>query len=256
VSEEKDEFRVQAVATGGVSRAVPIITFLIGILLGAAVVKPWDLVFPPSHASVANASAVTPGPSLPVVAATPAASPAAPAVPAECVFAGGWRVFALAQPDRLGGDVETARPEPSGSPARFADIGNPLRRWLEVDPLRDASGPEDARIPFVTIVSNRIGGIGYCAPPDGSDGPPAHARFEAWQLDQAGMPIYWPLRAVDLGPDSTIEVPVFISADPTDALDERWAPGRYAFAVKAGDTPGYSRWFGVEIRTPPGRPQD
>ena len=256
MSEEKDEFRVEAVATSGVSRAVPVLTFLIGILLGAAVVKPWDLVFPPSQASVGNASPTTGDPSTPAAVASPTASSAPASVPAECIFAGGWRVFALAQPDRLGGDVSTARPDPSGSPARFADIGNPLRRWLEVDPLRDATGPEDARIPFVTIVSNRIGGIGYCPPPDGSDGPPAKARFESWQLDEAGTPIAWPLRAVDLGPDSTIEVPVFIGANPSDALNERWAPGRYAFAVEAGDSGGYGRWFGVEIRTPPGRPQD
>src|SRR5262245_53674791 len=116
MSEPKDEFRVEAVATSGVSRAVPIITFVIGILLGAAVVKPWDLVFPPSQAAVGNASAATPGPTAAVAAATPTASPAPPAVPAECVFAGGWRVFALAQPDRLGGDVSTARPDPSESP--------------------------------------------------------------------------------------------------------------------------------------------
>ena len=256
MSEEKDEFRVEAVATSGVSRAVPIVTFLIGILLGAAVVKPWDLVFPPSQPAAGNASAPMAAPTSPEAAPTPTATPAPAAVPAECVFAGGWRVFALAQPDRFGGDVSTAPPDPSASPARFADIGNPLRRWLEVDPLHDASGPEDARIPFVTIVSNRIGGIGYCAPPDGSDGPPPAARFEAWQLDEAGVAIARPLRAVDLGPDSTIEVPVFIGADPGDALNERWAPGRYAFAVEAGDTRGYRRWFGVEIRTPPGRPQD
>ena len=60
----------------------------------------------------------------------------------------------------------------SDDPTRFADIGNPLRRWLEVDPLPVASGPADRRIPFVTIVSDQIGGIGYCPPPDGTDGPP------------------------------------------------------------------------------------
>jgi hypothetical protein len=254
MSEGKDEFRVEAVTTNGISPAVPIFTFLIGILLGAAVVKPWDLVFPPAQAPVGHASPTTAGASAPLAATSPTTSPAAPPVPAECIFAGGWRVFALAQPDRLGGDVSTARPEPSGSPARFADIGNPLRRWLEVEPLHDASGPEDARIPFVTIVSNRIGGIGYCPPPDGSDGPPAGAGFESWQLDETGTANAWPLRPVTLGPDSTIEVPVYIGAEPPEARNERWPPGRYVFAVDRGDPGAYSRWFGVEIRTPPGRP--
>lgn len=181
----------------------------------------------------------------------PTQTPTPSGPPAECAFASGWRVFALGQPNRLGGDGSTTgSAEPSDEPSAFADIDNPLRRWLEIDPLTTASGPADRRIPFVTIVSDRIGGIGYCPPPNGADGPPTGALFEAWTLDAAGTPNAMPLRPVVPDAATTIEVGVFIGADQAAGDHARWPPGRYVFAVEAPDPSGYGRWFGVEIRMP------
>lgn len=252
MDEQRDDIGLERVRSTGRNWAVPILTFVVGIFLGAAIVKPWDLVFPSSQPSVGRASTVSPPPTG---GATLVPTPSPAGVPAECVFAGGWRVFAIAQPDRFGGDVSTPA-SPGSSPARFADIGNPLRRWLEVEPLSMASGPGDTRIPFVTIVSNRIGGISYCAPPDGADGPPAGATFVSWALDPSGEPTKLALRPVDLGPASTIAITVFIGSDRGEGLNERWLPGRYVFAVEGPDAHDYNRWFGVEIRTPPGKPLD
>jgi hypothetical protein len=251
VSDDRDDIHVERVGAGGVSRTVPILTFLIGLFLGAAVVKPWVLFFPPSQAaSVATAPAtvVSPPPT-----ATPAPSASHP--PVECAFAGGWRVFALGQPDPLGGDGSTTAGQPSDAPTQFGDIGNPLRRWLEVDPLDAGAGPGDARVPFVTIVSDRIAGMGYCPPQDDADGPPADAVFHAWSLDQAGNPTALPLQPVRTGAAASIEVPVFIDEAGLTGGGLRWAPGRYVFAVEA-PAADYQRWFGVEIRTPPGRRTD
>jgi hypothetical protein len=247
MNDQRDEFTTQRVTTKDVSRAVPILTFLVGVFLGAALVKPWDLVFPPTQVTVAQRATSTQAASA---AATPGPSPSGP--PAECAFAGGWRVFAFGQPDPLGGDGSSAEVLASEPPA-FADFTNPLRRWLEVDPLERASGPDDQRIPFVTIVSDRIGGIGYCPPPGGVDAPPAGARFDAWVLDSAGMPTPLPLRSVAVAPMGAIELAVFIGTERPVGPDGKWAPGRYVFAVRPPGPGTYSRWFGVEIRTPPGR---
>ena len=250
VNEHRDEVRIEPVGSGGVSRAVPILTFVIGIFLGAAVVKPWDLVFPPSHASVAGAPSAAASPN-----ATRTPEPSGSHPPIECAFAGGWRVFALGQPDPFGGDGSTGKVLPSDAPISFGDIGNPLRRWLEVDPLAASSGPGDVRVPFVTIVSDRIGGIGFCPPQGGTDGPPAGAQFDAWSFDTAGTPTALPMRPVRLGAATSIEVPLFIGSDPSVSRNERWAAGRYVFAVES-PAAGYERWFGVEIRTPPGKLSD
>lgn len=245
MNDERDEFTVQQVGSRGVSRAVPILTFLVGIFLGAAVVKPWDLLFPSST------SVVLPPISTAAPSRAPTPEPVSSSVPAECAFAGGWRVFALGQPDRLGGDgsiqVSGASPD-----SRRTDIGNPLRRWLEVAPLEDGTGPLDPRIPFVTIVSDRIGGIGYCPPPSETDGPPAGATLDAWSMEAAGRPVPFPLRPAVLDPASEVEVAVFVGADQPPSSVAQWSTGRYIFAVETADGV-YGRWFGVEIRSPPGR---
>jgi hypothetical protein len=247
MNDPRDEIRFEQVSPRGVSRAVPIVTFLVGIFLGAAIVKPWDLLFPPAAAPIDRGTPV-------VAAASPTtirtSTPSPPEGPAECAFAGGWRIFALGQPDRLGGDGSTSGgPDPSQGP-NFSDIGNPLRRWLEVLPLSSVSGPGDALIPFVTIVSSRITGVGYCPPPGGADGPPAGIDFRAWSLDDAGTATPLPLQPVTAkGP---VEVDVHVGTRDI-AAGGRWAPGRYVFTIAS---PGgeYGRWFGLEIRTPPGPP--
>ena len=55
MNEHQDEIRIEPVGSRGVSRTVPILTFVIGIFLGAAIVKPWDLLLPPPQAAVASA---------------------------------------------------------------------------------------------------------------------------------------------------------------------------------------------------------
>jgi len=252
MDEHRDEVRFEPVSSRGVSRAVPILTFLVGIFLGAAVVKPWDLVFPPAPAAVGPAptsiarSSASPAP---VASSTPA-----PAVPAECVFAGGWRVFALGQRDALGGDGSTGGAVPPSPPANgFGDIANPLRRWLEVPPLTNATGPDDASVPFVTIVSQRITGIGYCPPPGGADEPPPGSQLKAWTIGEGGGATPVNLQRVSLAAPMALDVAVYIPTGEDATGAGRWAPGRYVFAVTSADGT-YSRWFGVEIRTPPGRP--
>jgi hypothetical protein len=232
--------RLRPVRTKPVGRTVPTVTVVVALLVGVALLKPWGPLFPAAHVP-AGSSGVETGASAPV---TPSPSPP----PTECAFAGGWRVFALGRPDRPAGATD--------EPLRPADIGNPVRRWLEVEPLTVARGPDDSRIPFVTIVSDRIGGIGYCPPPDGTDGPPPDARFEAWSLDATGIATALPLRAVTVAPASIIEVGIFVRADEPDGDRARWDPGRYVFAIASTEGEGYARWFGVEIRTPPGRTPD
>lgn len=250
MDEHRDEVRVEPVGPKGVSRAVPILTFLVGIFLGAALVKPWDLLLPPT-----TAAPVAPGPSVAAANPTPipSSAPTASPGPVECAFAGGWRVFALGQQDRLGGDGSTTGgSEPSAGPD-FKDIGNPLRRWLEIVPLPSVSGPVDERIPLVTIVSSRITGVGYCPPPGGADGPPADAGLKAWRLDGPGAATEIQLQPVAGGGTIPTEIKVYIGSD--DAAGGRWPPGRYVFAV-ASSTTDYGRWFGLEIRTPPGPPSN
>lgn len=253
MDDQRNEFHVEPVRTRGTGRALPVAAFVVGVFLGAALFKPWDLVFPARTASAERPESSSTAANGPTASSSPLGSPSS-GPPAECAFAGGWRVFAVGQRDSLGGDGSTAgEAGATAAPSGRTDIGNPLRRWLEVDPLTAASGPDDPRIPFVMIVSDQISGIGYCPPPNGADEPPPGASFEAWSLDEARTPTPTPLRLVVLDAASTIEVDVFIGADQVIGGRARWPPGRFVFAVAAPDPGSYRRWLGVEIRTPPGK---
>lgn len=252
MEDPRREFQVRPVRTRSAGRFLPVATFVVGLFLGAALIKPWDLIFPPSpQVEVARGAAVASDKPQAVVTPSPT-----PAVPNECAFAGGWRVFALGQRDPLGGDGSSGVPDPTFSASATFDIGNPLRRWVEIVPLTTASGPDDALIPFVTIVSDRIAGIGYCPPPDGSDGPPAASTLSAWLRDDGGARLAAVLDLTLLDATPHIEVRVYAVTGglggPT-ANDRAWPAGRYVFAVSGPDGDAYRRWFGVDLRLPQGR---
>ncbi len=242
MNDPQKEFKVRSVGDRPPSRFLPIATFVVGIFLGVALIKPWDLFLAP----VGRPDSVGSGP-VAVATSTPTPSPTAE-VPSECAFAAAWRVFAVGLPDPLGGDGTAGSPSATLRPAPTMDIGNPLRRWLEIVPSTAADGPDDPSIPFVTIFSERISGIGYCPPPDDVDGPPAGAILDAWRRSDDGRespagPVA--LRAAVFDPTVTIEVPVYVPSDRSATADDTWAAGRYVFAVVGS---GYQRWFGVEIR--------
>jgi hypothetical protein len=258
VTDPSEKIPVTSVGGKPVGRMLPILTFLVGILLGAAVVKPWDLIFPTGPNSGAAASTIAAGGSTPTPGPTPTPDPTSTSAPDECAFAGGWRVFAVGQRDAFGGDGSTDRSAPPGQPTQPTDIGNPLRRWLEIVPLTTTGGPEDPAMPFVTIVSDRIAGLSYCPPPSGDD-LPVDTTFTAWRLADdptdpaAATASQLSLRPATLGPSNSIRIPVYVEDDVASADEVAWVPGRYVFRVGAGDDPSDQRWFGVEIRTPSGR---
>ncbi len=258
MTDPSDKIRVTPVGGEPIGRVLPILTFFVGILLGAAVVKPWDLIFPTSPNSEAAASTIATGGSTPTPGLTPTPGPTPTPDPDECSFAGGWRVFAVGQRDAFGGDGSTDRSAAPGQPTRPSDIGNPLRRWLEIVPLTTTTGPDDPAMPFVTIVSDRIAGLSYCPPPSGDD-LPVDATFSAWRLaddptDPAAVTArQLTLRPATLGPSNSIRIPVYVEDDVASGGGDAWLPGRYVFRVGSGDDPSDQRWFGVEIRTPSGR---
>jgi hypothetical protein len=253
MEDPRREFQVRPVRTRSDGRLLPVATFLVGLLLGAALIKPWDLVFPPS-APAAEAPGAVVASTSPKAEITPSPTPG---VASECAFAGGWRVFALGQRDALGGDGSSVISGRTAGPSATFDIANPLRRWLEIVPAATASGPDDPSIPFVAIFSGRIAGIGYCPPSDGSDDPPGLSTLSAWLRDDGsgGPATELSLTPLDAAPRIEVEVYAAPSAASSDAPATdagTWPAGRYVVAI-AG-TGVYRRWFGVEIRLPPGRP--
>jgi hypothetical protein len=231
---------------------------LVGIAL--AIIKPWDV----GGRTGADVSSET---APPLVSSTGWPSPSARQTPWvslvarswQCYYASDWRVFALGAPTDLLDGVEAATsPSPtvaeglSGAPSQ-RDLLNPVRTWIQTEPLADAVDPMDPRIPFVRIVHDAIPALGYCAPTSEPDRPPRGAQTSAWSLAEDGSAVTVGLRAI-AGPaapgDSTEGL--FVPDVPGSASVTEWIAGRYVFAVRDQTPSGYSRWFGVEIINPPG----
>ena len=67
MDEHRDEIRIEPVGSRGVSRTVPILTFVIGIFLGAAIVEAVGSPSTPPQAAVASAPTAPPRPRQPDV---------------------------------------------------------------------------------------------------------------------------------------------------------------------------------------------
>ena len=260
MDEHRDEFRVEPVRSKAVSRAVPILTFLVGIFLGAAMVKPWDLVFPRprrrgrhrSDAAADRARAPTPSPESVADASRPpsARSPAA---------GGSSR---SASPTLLGGDGSTGGRGPATSP-----VG--ARRHRQPAPALARGGSAETRVraratprvPFVTIVSDRIAGDRLL--PAAGWQRRAAGRCPVRRLvgsTAAGTPAD-PARSTGatLAPTAHDPGPACTSARirPGGARSTLAAPDAIVVRGRgAGPRVDYARWFGVgDPVARPGKPR-
>ena len=226
---------------------MPIATFLVGIFLGAALVKPWDLFFPAPTPAIAQRPTVS-------ASAGPSPSPSPTPPPAECAFAGGWRVFALGAPDLLGGDGSTGAAGSSASTRRpdghrqsaptLAGGGSArdrVRAGRPAHPVRHDRLRPDRRDRLLPAAGRQRRPAGRC---------PVR-RLAARRRRHAGGPAHstappWARRPRSGSPCTSGRI-------RRRARSEHWPAGRYIFAVEGSDLASYARWFGVEIRSPPGK---
>jgi hypothetical protein len=180
---------------------------------------------------------------------SPGAAVATPLGPAAGGAAGAPTTPVATPVDPLAGLVVTCG-SPSGWRAATlqAWAGRPaqIRSWIAIEPV-EASGPLDPRIPFAPVATDRVTAIGYCAPLDELQRPPATAGAELWALRDGGA-LRLSLVLVEPASPNALgglwlpgpEVPR--GSGPAGA----WPPGRYAIRVASpgGD---YARWMGVEI---------
>ena len=204
-------------------------TSLVTVLVAIAILKPWG----PGSAPVPPRPART----ALLIAAAPTTRPtedsaeglAAPI----CLGAGGWRVASL----------ETWRKQH-------------VRVWRAVEPIGDAAGPLDPRIPTVPVVALEIEALGWCAPAYGADQPIGPAAVTAWfVLDDIAAEVQ--LRQVLPGRGTTPMAALYrmrgicppgpvCSTTPVDPLTEPWTTGRVVFRYLALE--GHRVfWFAADI---------
>lgn len=200
---------------GSADRGPGLVVVAVAIFLAIALIKPWPGGGDPRP--VAH-------PGTPPPTEQPSVDPLA-AIRIDCDQPPGWRIF-----------------------SRELWAGGILRSWLSMEPLTSASGPLDPAIPAIPI-SPSIVALGYCAPWEGPDRPPAGVAVHVWGIfdeRRGDPPVAAPLdlrsfSATLVPPLGALYLPPMRDSVVSFAL---WASGVYVFALEA---PGYERWWAVRI---------
>lgn len=220
---------------GGPDPAPGRLIAVIAVALVVALLKPW-----PTGESAPRTSGLSPRP-----AASPTATPRPTSDPRadlrlHCHEPSGWRVYAHESWHR-----------------------GFIRTWRQIQPATEATGPLDAALPVVRV-PDRVTALGYCAPWQGSDRPPADARLTVWLVleDDDADDAVAALELVHVAPaDETTLGGLFTPAsvglwfgepDPEHVggrMEAPWPVNRYAFALQSAT---WERWWVVRVGGPPG----
>jgi len=205
------------VRTARPSPAIPGLVVIVAGFLALAIVKPWGGTAAPAPRPSASAAVVAAA-SEPAGGGepTPVVDREA-AVAEECHAPSGWRIVTS----------ETWQ-------------DREVRIWWAVTPVASRSAFDPA-IPYLSIVSDAIHQLGYCAPLFAPERPGANEAVGVWRID----PVAETAEAINptrVSPafDSAL---VSIWAPPGSAAvgEASWPTGRYVFGVGG-------RWFGVDLR--------
>jgi len=231
---------------GPPGRATWTLVKAVAILVLVAVVKPWTFDSSGPAPSIGERpfptvrpGEATPGPTRDVSAFGLAAP--------FCLGAGSWRVLS----------DETWRT-------------HQVRVWRAIEPLADASGPDDPRIPMVPAIAYQIRALGFCAPVAGPTMPLGPFTIQAFRVEAGGARLV-PLRRLAPVEDESLfgelfapppaclgDCPGSVERSPFGALvaspagspappgPSSWTTGRYVF-VYSNQMTG-RLWFGVDVQ--------
>lgn len=199
------------------------------ILLVMVVAKPW----PSSRDASGSGGGAAPTvhrSAEPAVAASPSAidDPDTLRVAAFCLDTRTWLVASVER------SVERS-------------IDQQIRVWRAMEPATSASGPGDPTIPDVSIVSEGLIELGWCAPIVGDEQPSPPVDMATWLLTPAGirpMTLDSSRAVTDATPFGAMYRP------PGQASSSRaasWPDGTYVFRYREAD--GRVRWFAIDVET-------
>jgi hypothetical protein len=197
------------------------------IILVVVIAKPWQ---GSVAVGVGGASAPPAAGSTPSLAALPSASddPAALRVAAFCLSTRAWLVATVERTVGHAGDQR-------------------IRVWRVIEPAAGASGPDDPRIPEISIVSEGLTELGWCAPIAGADGPSPPVDMTTWVRSPAGAT---PVTLDSSRPQSDRTPYGAMYRPPGKGPSSKaasWPDAVYVFRYHEAD--GRERWFAIDIET-------
>ncbi len=201
------------------------------LLLLGVVAKPWQ--------SAADTS-LTGGPTAPPRPASeppPAASPSAGAGAGDqaalevAAFCLNTRTWLVASVERTVGHAGDQR----------------IHVWRVLEPATSADGPDDLAIPDVSIVSEGLTELGWCAPIVGDEAPSPPVEMTTWRRAPGGatrVNLVSSRPATDRTPYGAMYRPPGKGPSSKAAA---WPDGTYVFRYHEAD--GRDRWFAIDVET-------
>lgn len=231
-----DVFRAVATVSDR-PRSWPIL--LVVVALAITIVKPWGWGQPPASAATRGTSRASPAevsPSRPSPARTSlATTPPFGADPAVAVFCLDPTVWQIATSERWRSKKDGAWRDQT------------VRVWRATEPLPEASGPDDPRIPVTPVLAEGVTALGWCVPVVGEERPAGVATVAMWRVTPAG-PIPTSLDRVRPADGPSAFGSMY---GPPDTRPGRaggplsWPSGRFVFRYRLGA--GHDRWFAVDV---------
>ena len=196
------------------------------ITLVIVVAKPWQS---PGDASGAGSPTAVTRPSAdPAAVGTPSNTddPATAAVAAFCLNTRSWLIASVERTVGHSGDQR-------------------IRVWRVLEPATSASGPDDPSIPDVSIVSEGLTELGWCAPIVGDEKPSPPVDMAVWLRSPTGArPI-----TLDSSRPVTDRTPYGAMYRPPgrgpSSKAASWPNGSYVFRYR--EAGGRERWFAIEV---------
>jgi len=198
------------------------------IALVAVVAKPWAPAQPDGTGSGSGPSRggllSTSNPVVPSPSASDDA--ASQAVAAFCLRPGSWLVASV---------------------ERWRD--QRIRVWRALVPATSARGPDDASIPVISVVSEGVTELGWCAPVSGADRPASPVEIEVWLRGASGAS---PIALDSSRPASDGSAFGELYRPPGRgplSVAAFWSAGTYVFRYQEND--GRERWFAIALEIRP-----
>jgi len=214
----------------GVTAAGPPIGRWLAIVLAVlalAVVKPWSGPVTGSsqdRAAMASVTAIARS-RTPTGTPVPTVDPfsAGPEIASICLDPPSWRVATI---------------------ERWHD--QTIRVWRAIEPVATAAGPDDARVPVTSLVSEGVIELGWCAPVVAPIRTTGSAAVEVWRrtLDGASA-----VRVTSQRPESEASPYGDLYGPPTAPRAAVWNDGTYVFLHRAPG--GQESWFAVAVELRP-----
>jgi hypothetical protein len=203
------------------------------VVLVVVVAKPWQS--PDQRLATGGPSGPTGAPRPGAdgsVAPSPSGSddPAAPRVASFCLSSRSWLIATVERTVGHAGDQR-------------------IHVWRVIEPATGATGPNDPTIPEISIVSEGLTELGWCAPTSGDELPDLPVAMTTWARSPTGVRLVTLDSSRPPGDSTPYGAMYRPPGRGPSSTAASWRDAVYVFRYREAN--GRQRWFAIDVETRP-----